>query len=232
MAVRYYDDIITAKLQNWIPEAANLRVLKPEETKRFFELTAEDNADQKFMLPLIAVTRDPDIELLHNMKTLKSFDGLRLDRYIVDSDGNQVPQDPEQSLLFNVIPIRLEYKIDIYTKKAEEGDEYLRNFLFKLINNPTVRIEIPYNGSYIQHIANLRVHSTVSDTSAISERIFSGQFTRWTIGLEVQDAFLFNIPYKTNWKLHAADLELVDRIEAPSEIEVEPLGISLDKLHE
>jgi hypothetical protein len=82
------------------------------------------------------------------------------------------------SAQLNVIPIKLVYQLDIYTKTYEEGDEYLRNFLFKLINNPVIKIAIPYNGVEIEHIANIRVLDTVSDTSAISERIFSGQFTR------------------------------------------------------
>jgi hypothetical protein len=42
---------------------------------------------------------------------------------------------------------------------------------------------------------------TVSDNSSISERIFSGQFSRWTIQFEVHDAFLFSIPYKKTWTL-------------------------------
>jgi hypothetical protein len=80
--------------------------------------------------------------------------------------------------LFNVLPIKLSYQLDIYTKTAEEGDEYLRNFLFKLINNPVLKILIPYNNVNLEHIANIRVLNQVSDTSAINERIFSGQFTR------------------------------------------------------
>jgi hypothetical protein len=43
--------------------------------------------------------------------------------------------------------------------------------------------------------------SSVSDTSDISERIFPGQFYCWTIQLEIQDAFLFSLPYRQNWKL-------------------------------
>ena len=190
MACRYYDDILVAKLKHWLPDNSTLRVLKPDETKKLFELTADDNNDNPFKLPLIAVSRNNDIELLVNIKNPKSFDGLKL------------AQTAETTVQFNVIPIRLQYQLDIYTKKAEECDEYVRSYLFKLINNPTIKIEIPYNDSHIEHIANIRVLSTVSDTSAISERIFSGQFTRWTIKIEIQDAFLFSIPYRRNWKLY------------------------------
>ena len=209
MAIRYYDDAIVQKLQAWLPEASDLRILKPDESKRLFELTANDNNDNPLQLPFIALSRNSDIELLLNIKAPRSYDGLR-----IIGDRNNMA-------LLNVIPIKLEYKLDIYAKRSDEADEYLRNFLFKLINNPVIKIEIPYNSESIQtyadklvppvkpeieHIANIRVLSTVSDTSGVSERIFSGQFNRWTIGLEIQDAFLFSIPYRRNWKINGIEL--------------------------
>lgn len=203
MACRYYDDILTAKIKKWIPENSNLRVLKPEETKRLFELTADDNNDQAFKLPFISLSRNNDIELLENIKSVKSFDGLKL------------LQNSDQTLTMNVISIKLGYQLDIYTKRYDEGDEYVRSFLFKLINNPLLKIEIPYNDTKILHTANIRVLNTVSDTSAISERLFSGQFTRWTIQLEIQDAFLFSIPYRKNWKFILDDTE-IDLLKYPT----------------
>lgn len=203
MACRYYDDILSEKIKKWIPENSNLRVLKPEETKRLFELTANDNNDQAFKLPFVALSRNNDIELLENIKSVKSFDGLKL------------LQNSDCTLSLNVIPIKLEYQLDIYTKRYDEGDEYIRSFLFKLINNPLLKIEIPYNDTKILHTANIRVLSTVSDASAISERIFSGQFTRWTIQLEIQDAFLFSIPYRKNWKFILDDTE-IDILKDPT----------------
>lgn len=201
MACRYYDDLIVAKLKKWLPDNSTLRVLKPDESKRFFELTAEDNNDQKFQLPLLAVSRNNDIDIELTIKNPKSYDGLK------------IYQTPEETLQFNVIPIRLQYQLDIYTKTFEECDEYVRNFLFKLINNPVIKIEIPYNNAHIEHIANIRVLSPVSDTSNISERLFSGQFTRFTIQMEIQDAFLFSLPYRKNWKLYVTEDDLVPEVD-------------------
>ena len=199
MAARYYDDAIVAKLRKWIPDNSRLRVLKPEETNRFFAIKADDNRDRPIDLPMVALSRSNDIKLLQTTKNNKSFDGLRLQK-----------NNKNQTALFNVIPIQLEYQLDIYTKTEDECDEYLRNFLFKLINNPTIMIDIPYNDQKVRHIANLRVLDTVSDTSDITERLFSGQFTRWTIQFEVQDGFLFSIPYKQNWQIGDIDIEVVD----------------------
>lgn len=205
MACRYYDDLIVAKIKRWIPESSQLRVLKPSESKRLFQLTADDNKDAALKLPLIALSRNNDIELLSTIKNSMSFDGLHL-------RGNE-----KATAQLNVIPIKLEYQLDIYTKRYEECDEYVRELLFKLINNPLLMIDIPYNSkSYDQvvtHTANIRVLNTVSDTSDISERVFSGQFTKFTIQLEIQDAFLFSIPYRTNWRLHITDDELVPEDE-------------------
>jgi hypothetical protein len=76
-----------------------------------------------------------------------------------------------------------------------------------LINNPLLKIEIPYNDLKIEHTAYIRVLPNIANTSSISERIFSGQFTRWTIQFELHDAFLFSIPYKNNWKLLDPEVE-------------------------
>ena len=238
MACRYYDDILVAKLKRWVPEESHLRVLKPDETKRLFELNAEDNKDEPIKLPVIALSRDPDIELLLNVKNPRSFDGLNLTAKQYNKDtGRWEPISDLQSIHLNVIPIKLGYKLRIFTKKADEGDEYVRQFLFKLINNPLLKITIPYNdvktdeGRTIEHTANIRVLSTVSDTSDITERIFPGQFTVWTIELEIQDAFLFSIPYRNNWHLIVGEelggpetndgggLEVSNKITEPGEIE-------------
>jgi hypothetical protein len=186
MALRYYDDVIAAKIKYWMPDDNSLRILKPEETRRLFETYADDNKDAKIKLPLIALSRNTDVELLLNIKNPRSFDGLKIE------------QDKAGTKQLNIIPVKLQYQMDIYAKTYEKADEYLRQYLFKLVNNPTIHIDVPYNGTTYKHIAYIRVLPNISDTSNITERIFSGQFTRWTIQFEITDAFLFNIPYKPN----------------------------------
>lgn len=196
MACRYYDDILVAKLKRWLPDNSPLRVLAPGESKKLFELTAEDTKDAPVKLPFIALSRSRDIELLSTVKSPKSYDGLKL------------LATKAETLQFNVLPIKLMYDLTIYAKTEEEADEYVRTFLFKLINNPVIKVRIPYQDAQIEHIANIRVLSNVSDTSDISERIFSGQFHCWTIQLEIQDAFLFSLPYRRNWQVCIEEAEL------------------------
>ena len=205
MALRYYDDIIAAKIKKWIPDNSSLHVLKPDESRRLFELKADEDRDAALKLPFVALSRGKDVELLSNIKNLRSFNGLA------------VAKDKKQTIELNVIPVKLEYQLDIYTATYEEGDEYLRNFLFKLINNPKIVIDIPYQGLWLRHTANIRVLDNVSDTSDISEKLFADQFTRWTINLELQDAFLFSVPYKKNWRLWVDE---EDYMYASSELEI------------
>lgn len=210
MAISYYDDAVTAKIKGWLADNSVLRVLNPDETKRVIELQAEDSVDKPLQLPLLTISRNKELEITNAIKQNKSFDGL-----IIQQDATNAA-----TVHMNVIPVKTLYQLDIYTKRQLDADEYVRQFLFKLINNPQIIVEIPYNNYVIKHTANLRVLNSVSDTSDIPTRIFTGQFYRWTIQLELQDGFLFSIPYKKNWRFVGVELALCDRIEDPKELDI------------
>jgi hypothetical protein len=209
MAISYYDDAVTAKIKGWLADNSTLRVLNPDETKRVIELQAEDSGDKPLQLPLLTISRNKELEIANAIKQSKSFDGL-----VIQKDTANTA-----SVHMNVIPVKTLYQLDIYTKRQLDADEYVRQFLFKLINNPQIIVEIPYNNYIIEHTANLRVLNSVSDTSDIPTRIFQGQFYRWTIQLELQDGFLFSIPYKKNWKFVGVELAICDKIEDPKELD-------------
>jgi hypothetical protein len=206
MAINYYDEAITQKIKGWLADSSKLRVLSPDESTRLIQLAAEDSNDQPLKLPLIAISRNKDIEIESAIKQNKSFDGLIIGKDSVNAT----------TVHLNVIPIKTTYQLDIYTKKRIEVDEYVRQYLFKLINNPQIIIEIPYNNYLVKHTANLRVLNTVSDTSDISTHLFAGQFYRWTIQLELQDGFLFSIPQKQSWRIIGCEVTLADKIEDPT----------------
>lgn len=216
MAINYYDDAIIAKLKNWIPDASRLRVFGPDESKRLFEVKAEESSDAPVKLPIITLSRSNDLEITNAIKQSKSFDGL-----VVESNA-------QASVHMNVIPVQTVYQLDIYTKTRNEADEYIRQFLFKLINNPQIIVEIPYNNFIVKHTANLRVMNTVSDTSAIPNKIFPGQFYRWTIQMELHDGFIFSVPYKNNWKFTAIELATCEKISDPLDADVLEDHINLE----
>lgn len=190
MGVRYYDTAIYEKIKAWVRDE-RMRILKPNESMRVFQLAADLSDDTPITLPLISISRDTNVEILSTGKRAMSFDGL-----MVKSDGKKTHQ-------INAIPIRLRYQIDIYTKEFEMGDEYVRNFIFNLINHPKLTVTIPYNNLNYRHDCNITLDSTVQDNSDIPQRMFAGQFTRWTISFSVDDAYMFSAPIENNVSMEA-----------------------------
>ena len=190
MGIRYYDQAVYDKIQSWIPDN-RVRILKPDETTRLFQTVADLSNDKPISLPLIAISRDRNITMDVSTRRPLSYDGLNI---VASKDGTK-------SIQLNAIPILVHYQVDIYTQKYDEADAYLRELIFSFVNHPKLTIEFSYNGAKIEHIANLKLLSDVSDNSDISERLFPGQFTRWTLQLQLQDAYLFNTPVKDNWRI-------------------------------
>lgn len=207
MAIRYYDEALYNKIQKWMKNP-NARILKPEETTRLFQNISDVTGDKPITLPLVALSRDKTFSILHTGKQPLSHDGMTMTQ--VENGGVKL----------NAIPISLSYQLDIYTKKYEEGDEYLRNFIFNLINHPALQIEIPYNDLKFTHNAYVRVLTDVEDNSDIKEKLFPDQFTRWTIKLTIDDAYLFSAPVVDNVTIESVGLD-VDSITTEKELVVD-----------
>ena len=200
MAIRYYDEALVEKIKSWVKDP-NMKVLSPNDSTRLFQLKADLNNDKPLTLPFIAISRDSDIEIINTNKHALTYDGGRL----------SVDENKTQAL--NAIPIKISYQLDIYTKYFAEADEYLRNFIFNLINYPRLSIEIPYNDSKIVHNFTIQLDSTVSDNSDIPERLIAGQFTRMSLKFYIDDAYLFSVPFMKNWKIEVSEVEIFNEKE-------------------
>ena len=199
MAIRFYDEALCNKIQKWVQDP-NMRILRPNETSRLFQMKADLDKDKPLKLPFIAISRDTDIEILNTQKQVKTFGGFKL----ATNEKTTIP--------INVIPIKIGYQIDIYTKGLAEADEYVRNFVFNFINLPKLKVTIPYNDAQFEHLSNIWIDATISDNSDISERLFVDQFVRFTIKLYVDDAYLFSLPIKDNTELVYIDYQVQDRV--------------------
>ena len=188
MSFSLYDTAIVEKLKKWTNDT-NLTITGPEETKRLFQQRLDVKNDSPLELPLVALRRHKDIKITDLNKRPLVYDGLTLNA----SKG--------QSDQLNGIPIYLNYSIDIFTRYAKECDEYVRNFIFNIIKFPKIQIQIPYNDSNIVHDANIRLEGTVTDTSEIPERLIAGQFTRFTIPIYVDDAYIFDYRFRPNYSI-------------------------------
>lgn len=203
MSFTLYDRAVTEKIKKWILDS-NMVVLSPDETRRLFTWKATTDGDKPLTLPLISINRNRDVSIKTTSKQMLSHRGKVFNSEKGVSDH------------LNAIPMTLSYVINIYTRYLEEADEYVRNFVFQLINYPKIEIQIPYNNSQLTYTSYLTLQPEISDNSDIPERLIVGQFSRMTLAITLNDAYLFSYNHK-----HVSEVESL-QIETKTVEEIEP----------
>ena len=179
MSLTLYDKAITEKIKAWILDP-KMVVLSPDETTRMFEWKADINEDKPIQLPFITIKRNRDV-------TIRDPGNKALTRA-----GKVFNNEKGVSDHLNAIPISISYVINIYTRYLEQADEYVRSFVFNFINYPGIVIKIPYNDSSLEYTSFLTLQDTITDNSDIPERLVPGQFSRLTLNISLNDAYLFS----------------------------------------
>lgn len=208
MAVRFYDEALLNKFQKWTADT-QVQLTGINETRRLFEVIADKQNDKPIKLPLIALSRNGGYTIQEKYKQPRSYNGNPL---VVTTDAGAK---------LNAIPIGISYQIDIYARHLAEADEYARNIVFNIINYPKLNIEIPYEDTGLTHDANIRLITDVEDNSDIPERLISGQFTRFTIGIDIDDAYLFDVRVKDNLSIVEGQLWATTMYDGKEQIDKE-----------
>ena len=203
MAIRFYDEALADKIGSWIVDS-DVKVLRPDETSRLFSMKADEALDKPVSLPIIALSRDPRMGIVIPGKRPMSYDGVRLRAY--DDTGNEVALPANFKV--NAIPMSLRYSLDIYCRRMDEADEYMRNFVFNFVNYPNLNVSFRYNGVDFRHRSTIYLSDEIADNSDIKERLFPDQFTRYTLSLSVDDAYLFSIPKNINWNVSGVVVDI------------------------
>ena len=188
MSVGLYDQAFVNKLQAWTKDTV-VTILTPNETKNLFAIIADKNNDEPIKLPLIALKRPGGFSVLRTGKSPLSASGIRL--FASNKVGKRL----------RAIPISIPYQIDIYTRYQDEADELVRNIVYNIINYPKLEINIPYYDENYIHHSNIRMQSDVEDNSDIPERLVAGQFTRMTLQIYIDDAYLFDVNYSNTRRI-------------------------------
>ena len=188
--IKLYDDALIEKIRAW-NKNLQVTITSPDETRRIFEVTADKRNDKPITLPLLCLRRVGGFSLLSPNKDVKSFDGFTLKANI------------KRSVQLNVIPVAVDYRLDIYTRYFSEVDEYTRNLIFNLTNYPKLEVVLPYEDMKVIHNAYIDLSPEVEDNSDIPERLFPGQFSRMTINFTLNDAYLWDIRNRDNFEIEA-----------------------------
>lgn len=208
MSVKLYDEALLKKLQYWTGDT-HTTIVGADESSRLFATIADISNDKKLNLPLISLSRPGGFVINDKYKQPKSYNGMSL------AHNNTI------SAKLNAINIAIPYQLNIYTRYQEEADEYVRNIVFNIINYPKLTIELPYHQLDVKHDSSIRLTSDVEDNSNIPERLISGQFTRYTLEIVVDDAYLFDINVKDNIIFKSVQLEVSDSLEDTSFSKIE-----------
>lgn len=209
MSLALYDKAFVKKL-NKITENTNIHVYSPDDTRRLFEIIADESDDKPLKLPIVCLRRQDGYTIREMGNNPRSKNSLKL---------TQTNDQSGSSIQLNVIPISINYQIDIFSRKLEEADAIAREMVFILTNSPSLIVTVPYNDIDLEHKSNVVLGGNVRDNSSISERLISGQFTRFTIDCSVSDAYLFDTRAKPYLKL-SGDL----LIKSPNGYNKEPIN--------
>lgn len=183
--VNLYDEALLAKLNKWT-EKTELHIYSPEQTRRMIEVIADNTNDKPVKLPIVCLRRKGGYTILNTNKKPLTYDGFPV-------QGND-----EKAIVLNAIPISIQYQLDIYTRYLKEADAYCRDFIFNIINHPNVPIVIPYNDVNFIHNSTIRVSADVEDNSDIPERLVVGQFSRMSLSIDIDDAYLWDTKVRKN----------------------------------
>ena len=191
MSINLYDTAFLNKIKGWVKDD-KMTIVGPDETRRLFQEVADQTNDKPIQLPLISLQRLREIEIRNVNKSPLTRDGITIEAKLTTQDQNAVAK----IITLAAIPISISYQLDIYCRYADEANEYVRNFVFNLINYPKLTITIPYNNINYNHNAGIILQSSITDNSDIPERMIPGQFTRMTLQCILNDAYLFSAPIR------------------------------------
>lgn len=201
MSVYLYDEALIRKLKNWT-DNTQIHIYGPDETRQMFEVIGDETHDKPIQLPIISMRRPAGFSILNPNKKPQTYDGIKIES----------SSDDAKMLKLSAIPIEINYQLDIYCRYRREADMLARSIIFNIINHPTLNVIIPYNDANLDHNANMRISADVEDNSDVPERFVPGQFTRLTLSISIDDAYLWDARYRENLSLEIGDIQVNEEI--------------------
>ena len=197
MSTRFYDEALVKKLKYWT-SSTNVKIYNPSETRRLFEVIADETDDKPISLPIICIRRPGGFQISNTNRQPLSY------------QAKTIMKTEERVMQLNAIPIELRYQIDVYTRYYDEADEFVRNLIFNFINFPSLTVVLTYLGEDIEHNSSISLAGEVEDNSDVPERFIHGNFTRLTLNLVVSNAYLWDVRVKDTSSVEGVSVDVVD----------------------
>lgn len=145
--------------------------------------------DDKIVMPMITLQR---IGWYINEELQE--DQLRYGQFIKEIPD---PDFPGANLRVNaqIIPITINYQIDIWTRERVTNDAIIRELLFYYKLRPTLLVNVKH-GLDFQHTFNIYFNTTVEDNSDIVNHQNNGQFFRQSLTFFTEGSYLWKSRYE------------------------------------
>lgn len=211
ISINLYDDSLLKKLSYWT-DSTEISVFNVEESKRLIEVIANKTNDKTIKLPIIAIRRPSGFTITNPNKKPMTFDGLDIvdatqqyrelrglyyngdmsfNEFKAKSDALVKEHGITKLSALNAIPIRINYTLDVYTRRQLENDLIMRNLIFNIINYPTLKISIDYNSQHYEHFGNLYIEQNVNNGSS-EIQIANDQICKQSLQIYMDDAYLWD----------------------------------------
>ena len=199
MSIYLYDEALVRKLKNWTANT-QINIYSPDQTSRMYEIIGDTTNDSPIKLPIIAIRRTPTVNILNPNKKPTTYDGLKIPELSKE----------DKMVKLSMIPIEISYQLDIYCRYMREADVLARSLVFNIINHPTLEVLIPYDNINLEHNANIRLTAGIEDNSDIPERFVPGQFTRLSLTINIDDAYLWDARERDNLIVDIKEIDVDD----------------------
>lgn len=181
MSIHFYDKAIVNHFRNLLDDN-RIHILPVEQAIRFTAQLQKDDV----VFPLISINRT-GWSMLNN----------RINWTASNVGGFQKRNNNGTNTLMKVIPIRINYQVDVFAVDRYTCDDIIREIFFNLVSTPTLSIDIPYRLDS-KHNFNVFIDDDVVDNSDTVEHVNKGVLFRNTFTMYTDDAYLF----ASNIQLH------------------------------
>lgn len=187
MSAYLYDKAIVDTLRS-VTRDNRIHITPPDNVIRTIAQLTGDSVN----LPMISLSRT-GVSILSTQHFMKFNGGLL-----------SVDEEDGTSQRIQMIPIRINYLLDVWTKSREENDNIVRELIFFLMTHSSMYVDIPF-GVDEKHVFNVYLDPDVEDNSDIVDHINRGEYFRQTISMYTDEAYLWKSSTRPRTEL---DIEL------------------------
>lgn len=174
MSAYLYDEALVSRLRK-ITDDQRIHIIPPEQMIDFTAQVSED----KVVFPAISLVRR-GVTLLDYRNQVAALKG---ETAYIDSD-NLIHK-------MRVIPMRIDWDINVYTVDRYSCDEIIRELVFYFITYPRFEVDVPYDINVPQNF-DVFLSNDIVDNSDLLEFPNRGEYFRETISVWTENAHMFS----------------------------------------